>query len=81
MVYATQSSAQRAIDDYNGVALDGQKMRIEMAARDSGVVRTLSSGIKVTRSSQGGRGGRGGRGGGRPQSRVDRSGGADWMQE
>ncbi len=45
MVFERREDARSALLKFNGVALDGQAMKIEMAPGDDGGQRTLSSGI------------------------------------
>jgi len=45
VVFERREDARSALLKFNGVALDGQAMKIEMAPGDDGGQRTLSSGI------------------------------------
>ena len=46
VIYASKQQAERALKQYNGVALDGQPMKIELVDADAPGAGTLSSGLR-----------------------------------
>lgn len=56
VIFQNRTDAQKALQKFNNVALDGKKMTIELVAQsaNANVVTTLSSGISVTKVGQGG---------------------------